>query len=669
MNSLRLGWLSTPTLALIAAFGGSIGADGFGQAGVVHSDRQESCTGIIPGRGLHLYGRFGEPFADASRTLPLANQTDHAIVWQTVVSAPWLQLQGPQSGSLRPGELTDVVIQLDRGHVSRLEPGHHRAEVRIMEAGTTVTLNTLDITVDVYAATVDGWTVFTPSPDTRTIYVSASSGNDANNGLSEATPKRTIEAGMTLLRHGFPDWLLLKRGDVFLWSDLPTGGIKWETSGRSATEPTLFSSYGPSPARPRLITRGQPGIRMTGGGNAPAILEHVAIVGLDLTTGRRNTSSGSATGIRMQMPVNDILIEDCKLSRFTDGIIAQLTNSELLNVKIRRNVINDCYARDGSHAQGIYCDEVTGLLIEENLIDHGGWTETDPNADGPDIFKHDIYIQGDAQQVVVRGNMLFSGSSHGLQLRSGGVAEGNLFARNAVSMLLAGDGAIRRNVFLDGRDIDPSLPRRQALHVQDVPNSVIVDANVFGTSTPSSTSKAISLLPLDLGGGNWVGIHNPHLSNNVVFNWGGETIDIRNFANTTTNIFGAVFDHNDFQNGVDGQELIQHQSTNTAPNVDMAFNRFFSNQAPTNAWARVGNNSLSLQAYLNLIGDTTSVANDVTYPSPDRTISTYQASLGGTPTHEAFVQQALLQSKTFWRPQYTAAAVNAYIRAGFGLAP
>lgn len=43
-------------------------------------------------------------------------------------------------------------------------------------------------------------------------------------------------------------------------------------------------------------------------------------------------------------------------------------------------------------------------------------------------------------------------------------------------------------------------------------------------------------------------------------------------------------------------------------------------------------------------------------------------SLGEDGTYEAFIDQALMQSKLTWREAYTAAAVNAYIRAGFELA-
>src|SRR4051812_5214412 len=70
------------------------------------------------------------------------------------------------------------------------------------------------------------WTKFTettPSGEgsafagagTRKIYVAAN-GNDSNPG-TQAKPKKTVNAGVGLLRNGKPDWLLLNKGDV--WPD------------------------------------------------------------------------------------------------------------------------------------------------------------------------------------------------------------------------------------------------------------------------------------------------------------------------------------------------------------------------------------------------------------------------------------------------------------------
>ncbi|MCR6630368.1 MAG: hypothetical protein NVV74_10145 [Magnetospirillum sp.] len=93
----------------------------------------------------------------------------------------------------------------------------------------------------------NGWTQITPSSDSRIVYVS-NAGNDANNGLSASTPKATIAAANSLIRDGYPDHLLLRRGDTFSVGGGTALG-RWK-NGRSATEPMLLSYYGSSGARP-----------------------------------------------------------------------------------------------------------------------------------------------------------------------------------------------------------------------------------------------------------------------------------------------------------------------------------------------------------------------------------------------------------------------------------
>src|SRR3954470_8713139 len=84
----------------------------------------------------------------------------------------------------------------------------------------------------------DGWTQFSPSGDSRLIYVSTS-GNDSNSGLNSWEPKRTIAAGADLLRDGYPDWLLLRSGET--WNETLPG---WGKGGRSASEPMRVAVFG-----------------------------------------------------------------------------------------------------------------------------------------------------------------------------------------------------------------------------------------------------------------------------------------------------------------------------------------------------------------------------------------------------------------------------------------
>src|SRR5262249_37644605 len=130
--------------------------------------------------------------------------------------------------------------------------GLHLDAVDFVDASNDVILHTRDVSLNVLTdSSAAGWTEFSPSVDTRIVYVSSSTGDDANNGLSHTKPKRTIAAGKALLRDGFPDWLLLKRGDA--WGESLDTDQEFGLEGRSLTERMLVSAYGAG-ERPLLRT-------------------------------------------------------------------------------------------------------------------------------------------------------------------------------------------------------------------------------------------------------------------------------------------------------------------------------------------------------------------------------------------------------------------------------
>ena len=645
-------------LPLLAACGGGGSSSGIGAPGTVF---------VLPQEDFDCAGEVGGPFVPSSRTYTIHNDSDADVSWTVTSNQNWVDITdvaGNSDGVVPAGGSVLVTVAVDAAQAALLGPGSYTGRLRFLETGGAPWSEFLARIV-VTDTTSDGWTELAPSVDSRLVYVSSTGGNDANDGLSELTPKASISAGLALMRHGFPDWLMLKKGDVFGSSDVPSTGYKWITSGRSETEPTVWTSYGPANgARPRIETAGKPAIRTSGGGGSPAVLEHIAFVGLDLDALPRDAVTQNPNGIRLLLEMHDVLIEDCRIAHFGNGLTAQLTGGMLTQVRIRRNVVTDSYTGDGSHGQSIYCDEVTGLLIEENVIDHGGWSELDPNANGPTIFKHNVYIQGDARDVVFRGNIVTNASSHGVQLRSGGVANDNVFIKNPVALLLAGNGEARGNLVLDGRDITPSLPRRQGIHVQNVDTGAIITHNIVANSSPGSGSKAIVIQVLN-DAGSLYGVRNLLLDHNVVHGWGGETLDIQSFAGTFFENF--VVQANDFQNSVDAQELVQHQSAGTISATTGAGNRYFSATAAPGAWVNVANTATALVDYLASIGDTTSSATAGVYPDPNATIADYHASIGGAASYDAFIAEALLQSRANWRSGYTAAAILQYFRDGFGV--
>lgn len=325
-------------------------------------------------------------------------------------------------------------------------------------------LATTAIPAPVYAGVVrnaDGWTDFIPSADTRIVYVSQSQGNDDFDGLSPETPLRSIARGLSLLRPGYPDWLLLRRGDAWTGQSF---GYWAQQGGRSAEEPMVISYYGEmTQPRPLIRTGGESGMKVEGL-NQPDHPDHrrvdyLALVGLHLTP---NAYDGTLTdswkirpvGIRWFAGTEWALVEDCLIEGYGGNLTFQdgYTMSPR-HVTVRRNVILDAWASDPvpleSRAQGIYVNGVRGLLIEENLFDHNGWKEESGDT-GPDIFSHSMYIQSGNWECVVRGNISARASSHGLQLRPGGLIQQNLFLNDGIAMFNGeGDGDGSDNQTLD----------------------------------------------------------------------------------------------------------------------------------------------------------------------------------------------------------------------------
>ncbi len=313
--------------------------------------------------------------------------------------------------------------------------------------------------------TPDGWTLVEPSADSRIVYVSSSAGSDSNNGLSESAPVKSLSRAISLMRPGMPDHMLLRRGDV--WTG-QTFGYWNRQGGRSADEPMLISYYGDeSLPRPLVLTGGETAIKADGR-NAPGAADHrridyFAMIGIHLTP---HTYDGSKTdswgehpnGIRWMAGTNWALFED----NFFEGYGGNISltpgyGHKGYNMTVRRNVIVDAWARDtdplAGRSQGLYTSNVDGLLVEENFFDHNGWKAIENGGDyytSPDLFSHNMYIQYGNWNVTVRDNIVARASSHGLQLRPGGVVDGNAFIQNAIAGFLSdGDGDGSDNLAID----------------------------------------------------------------------------------------------------------------------------------------------------------------------------------------------------------------------------
>lgn len=458
----------------------------------------------------------------------------------------------------------------------------------------------------------NGFTVFSPSVDTKTIYVSSSSGSDSNSGLSAATPVQTLAKGTSLLRKGYPDWLLLKKGDVWT-GDVSSGGLfgnngftGWQ--GRSASEPMLISSYGVG-ARPLIQawtsnTEGAT-IITSSPSSAAYFIDYVAVVGIEFYSFKSDPSNasymstGSSLGaITILNPANWILIEDCKF-RFLGSNFQALAGS----LFIRRNVIVD------SFSIGLYVQGYSYFLLEENIFNNNGWNA----AVAPrSIFNHNVYGQSTAtvaETTVYRGNISANGSNTGLRSRQGGLIDNNLLIQNGYGIDYGqadgsspnspGTNAIQNNVILLGQDITGAGFIPVGISVSKVAQPVSVSNNVVAHADPAAASSVgITLSSVS---------QSVTASANVVADWGGG---------------GSGFTIRDFGTG----------NTVAADNITSA--------------------SSTLTGFLD----------------PTRSVGSYAGTIGLISTLDAFLTAAAQQSKDNWNPALTANSVNNYIRAGFNKA-
>jgi hypothetical protein len=243
-----------------------------------------------------------------------------------------------------------------------------------------------------------GFTQVSPSNDTRIIYVSSSEGNDANPGTSALAPKRTLYAAHRALRSGFPDWLLLKRGDVFDGADYQQrlgrelgganteGDYTWFLDGRSATERMVLGSYGTSAVRPVIIATNAPSNAASAKRNGLYIASqrHLLVTGLDFYAAACDPDSsrfsdvGCAVGIQIFAGSRDIVIEDNRIRFFGSGINVQNSGSAESqlwdDVVLRRNIIENNY-HPFTHSQGIFASGAGTLRITQNVMYKNGWTD------------------------------------------------------------------------------------------------------------------------------------------------------------------------------------------------------------------------------------------------------------------------------------------------------
>jgi hypothetical protein len=504
----------------------------------------------------------------------------------------------------------------------------------------------------------NGWTTYDPASDTVIIYVSSAIGDDAHDGRSPQSPVASIARGLALIRDGSADWLLFRRGDT--WSE----GFNWgERSGRSDAERLVVASYGDSTERPRFATGSGPGISICCDRQ-----ENVSFIDLDFHAHTRDPASPDFQGSQGSESIRrccggggNLLFEGNRFRSYVTTVLQTGSDGIPVNIEFRRNVVADNYGVD-SHSQGVYAANVDGLLIEGNVFDHNGWNETVAGADAT-IFNHNLYLNG--FNVRVRDNLILRASSMGIKFRSDGTdgmlgvdVVDNLFVEGEIGIGIGGNTnqperfghvEIRDNVLTHIGRTSPT-GRDFAWYVDVIDNRDVTIENNHFLHQPLWTNA----FGIHLRGGS---MRNARVADNTFHDLRGRSIQVSGSPDWSN----VRIEDNRLED-VHGSPLIEEAGDRDA--LDYSGNEYCV-ASPDEPRFDTGSGMMSLSEWRLHAGETDAELRCHDFPDPARSVTGYQASVGGSESFVDFVRAARLQSKWQWRRAYTAPAVNDYLREGF----
>ena len=531
----------------------------------------------------------------------------------------------------------------------------------------------------------NGWIRFMPAADTRIHYVSTNGddftaqpyaptdgavGDDPYNPTGSVLTYATIAAARSAARDGYPDWVLLKRGET--WYGTSSGA----RNGRSAAFPSLLGAYGTGP-RPVVKASSS-----TFGSICCSSRTNYAFVGLYLYAQTRDpdspeyVSSAGGRGFRLfsgaGSTMEGVTIDDCVIRFFDTGIVIE-GDGHKHDIVIRRNLILDSYSTAG-HSQGMYASH-TSALLEDNVFDHNGWLIQGypPGTDGSDgratMFNHNTYFSG-CSTCVFRGNLFLRGASMGNKWRADSpgasrhiVLENNLYFEgelgsgmggNTSDELRFGDVHVVSNVFTDVGTPQPTgRTLGWYLGISDWDGGSVSDnlfihqtnetvGNVYGIHINAGSTRNVSVFR-----NTFYGIHSSR-----------GLIEL----NCSTNMSGIAWEHNEVQSPIYGNRLVESDATLGA--FTFQSNSYYSSTAP-GLWFQIGGTDAGIAGWETAFSEAGAVTQAVIYPYPERTVYTYLESLGRPNTAVEFITAVRSQSRENWNTNFTAFAINNYLRRGF----
>lgn len=489
-----------------------------------------------------------------------------------------------------------------------------------------------------------GWTALPLAPGARALYVSAGGTGTA---CTEAAPC-ALNQGLSLLRDGTSDQLLLRCGDTFT-----TDTIGFSKASGDPLKPMVVSSYGQG-SRPKIRSNGT--AFYLGTQNKRGI----TFAHLDLAP--RSPSDGSSAFLFFT-PWSYVRIEGCLMAGYAVNVVTQELSTGVWgdNNTIHRCVFVDSNSPGQGHSQNLFAGQQRGLTITECVMDRGGYLENT-------LFSHNFYGSETNDVVKMIGNTFARAGSHGYQNRGGGEVRWNLSLGNPINGFV-GDSAHKPSVFtdntaIDSNDINPTDRRGFGFALSgDIQiERNIVAHNVHGTD-------AIVAYDLD-------GIKSGTFSNNIGYDWGhpANNVGWPTLAQWEQGGSGpVVFTGNllAFKAGQFGVCVRNDGRGLTA--VQYSSNRYFTAN-PQGGYGQfqssAGNAVNTFTAWKALAGESGSTF--ASQPVVDVSVAAYLTSLSiapGTDPLATYMNEARKQERANWRDAFTAEAFCRWAQGKFGLTP
>jgi hypothetical protein len=338
----------------------------------------------------------------------------------------------------------------------------------------------------------------------------------------------------------------------------------------------------------------------------------------------------------------------------------------------RRNLVLDNYSRT-SHSQGTYAHAIS-ILLEENIYDHNGWLvqESGNRKDrgGATIFNHNTYFC-DCHDVVFRGNMFLRASSIGNKWTANSgpasarnlVIDNNLYVEGEIGISAGGnkpgplrfkDVTISNNVFLDlGRGRPTLRHLGWGIDVSDWDGGTIA-GNLL---VQHQRDDVGNVHLLSVGASDDTGAcRNVRIADNVFC--GGPV----HFMQNTDRLNNITFSRNSLL--MPWQERLLVRIEGDLSGCTFSDN-VYSSTAPDEGWFGCDGQKLSLAEWTQRRKER-GVKTEVGRPADQQgSIERYMAHLGLVPTFDAFLVEVRKQSRANWRPEFSAAVVNDWVRQEF----